>query len=120
MGVQVKFTANIRVARARRVLEESSNHLKKALTRLASGTRLVSLENDYTGLVVSWKFSAESACNRAVQNNLVNTLSYSQNQEGFFVGTTNALDCMGGIQSAGTGIQSGAAMVAQNKLHLIS
>ena len=120
MGVQVKFTANIRVVRAMRVLEQSSNHLNKTLTRLASGTRLVNLEDDYARLVVSWKLSAESACNRAVQNNLVNTLSYSQNQEGFFVGTTNALDCMGGIQSAGTGIQSGAGMVAQNKLHLIS
>ena len=116
----MKFTANIRVVRARRVLEEYSNHLNKALTRLASGTRLVSLEDDYAGLVVGWKLSAESACNRAVQNNLVNTLSYSQSQEGFFVETTNALDCMGGIQSAGTGIKFGAATVAQNTLRLIS
>ena len=74
----MNFTANIGAVRAGRVLEESSNHLNKALARLGSGTRLVSPEDDSAGLVVSKKFSAESTRNHAVQNNLVNTLSLTR------------------------------------------
>ena len=91
----MNFTANIGAVRAGRVLEESSNHLNKALTRLASGTRLVSPEDDSAGLVVSEKLSAESTRNHAVQNNLASAMSYSQTQEGFLGKITKALDRMG-------------------------
>jgi flagellin len=68
---------------AQRVLEQSSQGLSKSLSRLSSGSRIVSPEDDAAGLAVSMKFRAEMKRISGAQANVGNAASFSQTQEGF-------------------------------------
>ena len=68
---------------AQRVLEQSSQGLSKSLSRLSSGSRIVSPEDDAAGLAVSMKFRAEMKRIGGAQANVGNAASFSQTQEGF-------------------------------------
>jgi len=68
---------------AQRTLEQSSQGLSKSLSRLSSGSRIVSPEDDAAGLAVSMKFRAEMKRISGAQANVGNAASFSQTQEGF-------------------------------------
>jgi len=76
------------------MLAESTGRLNTALARLASGSKIVSPQDDAAGLAVATKFDAQIARNKSVQNNLSSALSYSQTQDGFLGKVTKALDRM--------------------------
>ena len=76
--VAMVINTNIGAVGAQRTLRESTGMLNKALARLASGTKIVSPEDDAAGLAVASKFEAQIQRNRGVQNNLTSALSYSQ------------------------------------------
>ena len=67
-----------------RTLTESTGKLNKALSRLASGSKIVNPADDAAGLAVASKFDAQISRNRGVQSNLTSSLSYSQTQDGFY------------------------------------
>lgn len=88
------INSNIGATQAHRLLGESTTRLNKALTRLASGSKLVTPNDDAAGLAVALKFDAQISRNNAVQNNLTGALSYSQTQDGFLQKVGKALDRM--------------------------
>jgi flagellin len=76
------------------MLADSTGRLNSALARLASGSKIVSPQDDAAGLAVATKFDAQIARNKSVQNNLSSALSYSQTQDGFLQKVSKALDRM--------------------------
>ena len=77
------INTNVSAIRGTRMLGESTGRLNKALARMASGSKIVSPEDDAAGLAVANKFDAQIARNKSVQNNLTSAVSYSQTQDGF-------------------------------------
>ena len=88
------INTNIGAGRAHRLLEDSTSKLNGALSRLASGSKIVEPQDDAAGLAVATKFNAAISRNDAVQNNLSSALSYSQTQDGFLQKVSKALDRM--------------------------
>jgi len=93
------INTNIGAVGAQRTLRESTGMLNKALARLASGTKIVSPEDDAAGLAVASKFDAQIQRNRGVQNNLTSALSFSQTQDGFLQKVAGALTRMSELAS---------------------
>ena len=88
------INTNIGALRGTRMLAESTNRLNSSLARLASGSKIVSPQDDAAGLAVATKFDAQIQRNKSVQNNLSSALSYSQTQDGFLQKIGRALDRM--------------------------
>ena len=88
------INTNIGANRTSRLLAESTSKLNGALSRLASGSKIVEPQDDAAGLAVATKFNAAISRNDAVQNNLSSALSYSQTQDGFLQKVSKALDRM--------------------------
>ena len=93
------INTNIGALGSQRTLAENSTKLNKALSRLASGSKIVSPEDDAAGLAVASKFDAQIQRNRGVQNNLTSALSYSQTQDGFLQKVHSALTRMSELAS---------------------
>jgi len=88
------INTNVSALRGTRMLAESTGRLNSALSRLASGSKIVQPQDDAAGLAVSTKFDAQINRNKSVQNNLSSALSYSQTQDGFLQKVSKALDRM--------------------------
>ena len=88
------INTNISATQTAQLLSDSSAKLAKSLTRLSSGSKLVSPEDDAAGLGVSMRFDAQVSRINAATNNLGNAASYSQTQDGFLKKTQKALDRM--------------------------
>ena len=71
--------------------------LSKSLARLASGSRIVSPEDDSAGLAQSIKFDAQINRNKAANSNIANAISFSQTQDGFLQKVQKSLDRMSEI-----------------------
>ena len=85
------INTNTAAIRGARMLGESTDRLNSALARLASGSKIVSPQDDAAGLAVASKFDAQIQRNKGVQNNLTSALSYSQTQDGFLQKVGNQL-----------------------------
>jgi len=68
--------------------------LAKSLSRLSSGSRIVSPEDDAAGLAVSLRFDAQVNRTAAANANVGNAISFSQTQDGFMAKIGKALDRM--------------------------
>ena len=66
--------------------------LAKSLTRLSSGSKITSPEDDAAGLAVSLRFDAQINRVQAANNNVGNAISFSQTQDGFLKKVGKALD----------------------------
>jgi flagellin len=77
-----------------RLLSESSSMLAKSLSRLSSGSKIVSPEDDAAGLAVSTRFDAQINRISAASNNVGNAISFNQTQDGFLKKVSKALDRM--------------------------
>ena len=77
-----------------RLLAASNSSLAKSLSRLSSGMRIVSPEDDVAGLAQSIKFDAQINRNTAAASNVGNATSYAQTQDGFLQKVGKALDRM--------------------------
>lgn len=88
------INTNISAQMGARLLADSSTQLSKSLSRLSSGSKIVSPEDDAAGLAVSIKFQAQINRISAASNNVGNTISYGQTQDGFLQKVGKALDRM--------------------------
>lgn len=88
------INTNVGALSTMRTLTESTSKLNKALSRLASGSKIVNPADDAAGMAVASKFDAQISRNRGVQSNLTSSLSYSQTQDGFLQKVGKALDRM--------------------------
>lgn len=88
------INTNISAQQSSQLLSESSSRLAKSLTRLSSGSKIVSPEDDAAGLGVSLRFDAQINRINATTNNISNAVSYTQTQDGFLKKAQKALDRM--------------------------
>jgi flagellin len=88
------INTNISSQQGANLLEESSMRLAKSLTRLSSGSKIISPEDDAAGLGVSLKFDAQINRINATSSNIGNAVSYTQTQDGFPKKAQKALDRM--------------------------
>jgi flagellin len=63
-------------------LSASNANLQKSLNRLSSGSKIVNPSDDAGGLAVSMKLSAAAKRQGAASNNIANTVSFLQTQDG--------------------------------------
>ena len=68
--VEMVINTNIGAIRGSRMLRESNTQLNTSLARLASGSKIVTPQDDAAGLAVAAKFDAQIGRNRSVGNNL--------------------------------------------------
>jgi len=88
------INTNVSAQQSAQLLSDSSAKLAKSLTRLSSGSKIVSPEDDAAGLGVSLRFDAQINRINATTNNISNAVSYTQTQDGFLKKTQKALDRM--------------------------
>jgi flagellin len=88
------INTNTSAQSAARLLSDSSSMLQKSLSRLSSGSKLVSPEDDAAGMAVSMKFDAQIHRISAASNNVGNAISFAQTQDGFLQKVGSALDRM--------------------------
>jgi flagellin len=91
------INTNISATNSTRLLGTSTTLLTKSLSRLSSGSKIVSPEDDAAGLAQSIKFDAQINRNRAANTNVANAISFSQTQDGFLQKVQKALDRMSEI-----------------------
>lgn len=77
-----------------RLLSESSSALSKSLSRLSSGSKIVSPEDDAAGLAVATRFDAQISRIKAASSNIGNAVSFAQTQDGFLQKVSKAMDRM--------------------------
>ena len=90
----VVINTNVSAMNSSRLLNASTTALHKSLSRLSSGSRIVSPEDDAAGLAQSVKFDAQIARNSAANINVQNAVSFSQTQDGFLQKVQKSLDRM--------------------------
>lgn len=88
------INTNIAALSSSRLLTESSEKLSKSLSRLSSGSKIISPEDDAGGMAVSMRFDAQVSRIGAVISNVGNAVSFSQTQDGFMQKVGKALDRM--------------------------
>jgi flagellin len=88
------INTNVPAQNAARLLGESSNLLSKSLSRLSSGSKIVSPADDAAGMAVSMRFDAQVNRVNAAGANISNAISFSQTQDGFLKKVAGALDRM--------------------------
>ena len=90
----ISLNTNIASLRASRQLSQSNSALTKSLSRLSTGSRLVSPEDDPGGIGQSVRFLSQIHRNNAVGSNVSNALSFAQTQDGFLTTVQAKLDRM--------------------------
>src|SRR6476469_6226521 len=93
-SLSMVINTNISAQTSARLLGESSAALAKSLSRLSSGSKITSPEDDAAGLAVSFRFDSQLSRIGAAKSNIGNAISFSQTQDGFLSKVTKALDRM--------------------------
>jgi len=88
------INTNVSAAGSARYLAESSSLLAKSLSRLSSGSKLISPEDDAAGMAVAMRLDAQINRIAGAKNNVTNAISYAQTQDGFLTKVSKALDRM--------------------------
>jgi flagellin len=93
-GVSMVINTNISAQSSATQLSQSSNMLSKSLARLSSGSKITSPADDSAGLAVSMKLNAQMARVDAANNNIGNSISFNQTQDGYLQKISDALSRM--------------------------
>lgn len=88
------INTNVSAANASRLLQSSTNMLSKSLSKLSSGSKITSPEDDAAGLAVALRLDARYNRTEAAQNNVQNAISFNQTRDGFLQKVSKALDRM--------------------------
>ncbi|MDA1278248.1 MAG: flagellin, partial [Verrucomicrobia bacterium] len=88
------INTNLSAIQSSRFLAESNSLLTKALSRLSSGNKIVSPEDDAGGLAQSSKLNSQVRRIDALVQNTGNLVSFLQTQEGYLQKVSKALDRM--------------------------
>ena len=75
-------------------LSKTSAALSKSLSRLSSGSRIINPYDDAAGLATSSRFDAKIARANAAKNNVSNTQSFANTQDGYLKRVANTLNRM--------------------------
>jgi len=96
------INTNTAASRGARFLADSTTNLQKSLSRLSSGSKIVSPEDDAAGLAVASKFDAQINRTNAVRSNIGNAISFKQTQDGYLDKVQKALDRMSELATLAT------------------
>lgn len=88
------INTNTTAMSAARLLDQSTQGLRRSLARLSSGAKIVSPEDDAAGLAQSMKLNNETIRNDAASKLLENGISFLQTKDGFLQKVQKALDRM--------------------------
>ena len=88
------INTNVAAINSARYLGQSTSMLNRSLARLSSGSKITSPQDDAAGLAVSLKFDAQIGRIGAAQNNIQDTTSFAQTQDGFLQKVGDALNRM--------------------------
>jgi flagellin-like hook-associated protein FlgL len=80
-------------------LSRANDSLRKSLSRLSSGNRIVSPADDAGGLAVAYKLSSKLTRTEAVRNNVQNGISYLQVQDGALTTVGKIVDRMAELRT---------------------
>lgn len=80
--MSVVINTNAAAISASNNLAASNSMLQKSLNRLSSGSKIVNPADDAGGLAVSMKLTAAAKRSAAANNNIANSMSYLQTQDG--------------------------------------
>ena len=97
--MSVVINTNFAATVAANNLARSNEMLQKSLNRLSSGSKIVSPADDAGGLAVSMKLSAAARRQGAVSQNIGNSVSFLQTQDGVLSVTGKVLDRMGELKT---------------------
>lgn len=97
--MSVVINSNFAATVAANNLAASNSMLQKSLNRLSSGSKIVSPADDAGGLAVSMKLSAAAKREGAVAENIGNSVSFLQTQDGVLQVTGKVLDRMGELKT---------------------
>ena len=85
---------NLAAQSASNDLSRTSAALTKSLAKLSSGSRIVNLYGDAGGLATSMRFDAKIERANAAKNNVSNTQSFANTQDGYLKRVANTLNRM--------------------------
>lgn len=97
--MSVVINTNYSATIASNNLAASNSMLQKSLNRLSSGSKIVSPSDDAGGLAVSMKISAAAKRSGAVANNIGNSVSLLQTQDGALKVAGKVLDRMSELKT---------------------
>jgi flagellin len=97
--MSVVINTNYSATVASNNLAMSNSALQKSLNRLSSGSKIVSPADDAGGLAVSMKLSAAAKRQGAVSQNIGNSVSYLQTQDGALKIAAKVLDRMSELKT---------------------
>ncbi len=97
--MSITINTNTSATIAANNLSMANSNLQKSLNRLSSGSRIVSPADDAGGLAVSMKLTATAARQGAVAQNIGNSVSYLQTQDGALQVAGNVLERMSELKT---------------------
>lgn len=77
------INTNLSATNSATLLEQSSTMLTQSLSRLSSGSKIISPADDSAGLAVSMKLTSEMARITGAKNNVSDAISFNQTQDGY-------------------------------------
>jgi flagellin len=93
--MSVVINTNFAATVAANNLAASNEMLQRSMNRLSSGSKIVNPADDAGGLAVSMKLSAAAKRSGAAANNISNSISFLQSQDGVLKVTGKVLERMG-------------------------
>jgi len=85
------LNTNIQALKTSTFLSVNSANLAKSLSRLSSGSKIVTPSDDAAGLAVSTRLASQIARNEVAFSNVTNAVSFTQTQEGLLATIDKAL-----------------------------
>lgn len=85
------LNTNIQALKTSTFLSVNSANLAKSLSRLSSGSKIVTPSDDAAGLAVSTRLASQIARNEVASSNVTNAISFTQTQEGLLATMDKAL-----------------------------
>jgi flagellin len=85
------LNTNIQALKTSSFLSVNTANLAKSLSRLSSGSKIVTPSDDAAGLAVSTRLASQIARNEVANSNVTNAVSFTQTQEGLLATIDKAL-----------------------------
>ena len=114
------INTNINALVGSRNLNRSQEMLGRSLTRLSSGSKIVTPSDDAAGLAVSEKLDAQSRRVKAATTNVQNAVSFIQTADGFMGGMTKILSRMSELAILAKDVTKNPADVALYQKEFVS
>ena len=108
----ISINTNLAASAAAYSLDNVTRNLQKTLSRLSSGSRIVSPMDDAGGLAVSMRLSAAVRRTEATQSNVSNAQAFLETQDGVLKSAEKVISRLGELTQLGTDITKSTSDLA--------